>query len=135
MKDSDSISKKSSSDSENLVNKIVPEMPIDKRTKAYKEWVKKYGQEASDSNEIPDMPKDKRTKAYKEWVKQYGVQEVTSDKSEKKSSKKVSKSKTKTSGLDKLVSDFNEKINSDDWFNKRKDIEELRSKINSTLPK
>ena len=133
MKDSDSISKKSSSDSENLVNKIVPEMPKDKRTKAYKEWVKKYGQEASDSNEIPDMPKDKRTKAYKEWVKQYGVQEVTSDKSEKKSSKKVSKSKTKTSGLDKLVSDFIEKIDSDDWFNKRKDIEELRSKINSTL--
>ena len=90
MKDSDSISKKSSSDSENLVNKIVPEMPKDKRTKAYKEWVKKYGQKASDSNEIPEMPKDKRTKAYKEWVKQYGGQEVTSDKSEKKSSKKDS---------------------------------------------
>ena len=84
MKDSDSISKKSSSDSENLVNKIVPEMPKDKRTKAYKEWVKKYGQEASDSNEIPEMPKDKRTKAYKEWVKQYGDKEITSDKSEKK---------------------------------------------------
>ena len=133
MKDSDSISKKSSSDSENLVNKIVPEMPKDRRTKAYKEWVKKYGQEASDSNEIPDMPKDKRTKAYKEWVKQYGVQEVASDKLEKKSSKKVSKSKSKTSGLDKLVSDFIEKIDSDDWFNKRKDIEELRSEINSTL--
>ena len=48
MKDSDSMSKKSSSDSENLVNKIVPEMPKDKRTKAYKEWVKKYGQKASD---------------------------------------------------------------------------------------
>ena len=40
MKDSDSISKKSSSDSENLVNNTVPEMPKDKRTKAYKEWVK-----------------------------------------------------------------------------------------------
>ena len=106
MKDSDSISKKSSSDSENLVNKIVPEMPKDKRTKAYKEWVKKYGQKASDSNEIPEMPKDKRTKAYKEWVKQYGGQEVTSDKSEKKPSKKDSKPKTKKSGLDKLVSDF-----------------------------
>ena len=133
MKDSDSISKKSSSDSENLVNKIVPEMPKDKRTKAYKEWVKKYGQEASDSNEIPEMPKDKRTKAYKEWVKQYGDQEVTSDNSEKKSSKKDSKSKTKKSSLDKLLSDFVEKIESDDWFNKRKNIEELRSKINSTL--
>jgi len=133
MKDSDSISKKSSSDSENLVNNTVPEMPKDKRTKAYKEWVKKYGQKASDSNEIPEMPKDKRTKAYKEWVKQYGGQEVTSDKSEKKPSKKDSKPKTKKSGLDKLVSDFIEKIESDDWFNKRKDIEELRSKINSTL--
>ena len=87
MKDSDSISKKSSSDSENLVNKIVPEMPKDKRTKAYKEWVKKYGQKASDSNEIPEMPKDKRTKAYKEWVKQYGGQEVTLDKSEKTDAK------------------------------------------------
>ena len=133
MKDSDSISKKSSSDSENLVNNTVPEMPKDKRTKAYKEWVKKYGQKASDSNEIPEMPKDKRTKAYKEWVKQYGGQELTSDKSEKKPSKKDSKPKTKKSGLDKLVSDFIEKIDSDDWFNKRKDIEELRSKINSTL--
>ena len=133
MKDSDSISKKSSSDSENLVNNTVPEMPKDKRTKAYKEWVKKYGQKASDSNEIPEMPKDKRTKAYKEWVKQYGGQEVTSDKSEKKPSKKDSKPKTKKSGLDNLVSDFIEKIESDDWFNKRKDIEELRSKINSTL--
>ena len=116
MKDSDSISKKSSSDSENLVNNTVPEMPKDKRTKAYKEWVKKYGQKASDSNEIPEMPKDKRTKAYKEWVKQYGGQEVTSDKSEKKPSKKDSKPKTKKSGLDKLVSDFIEKIESDDWF-------------------
>ena len=133
MKDSDSISKKSSSDSENLVNNTVPEMPKDKRTKAYKEWVKKYGQKASDSNEIPEMPKDKRTKAYKEWMKQYGGQEVTSDKSEKKPSKKDSKPKTKKSGLDNLVSDFIEKIESDDWFNKRKDIEELRSKINSTL--
>ena len=82
---------------------------------------------------VPTMPKDKRTKAYKEWVKQYGGQEVTSDKSEKKPSKKDSKPKTKKSGLDKLVSDFIEKIESDDWFNKRKDIEELRSKINSTL--
>ena len=51
----------------------------------------------------------------------------------KNSSKKDSKPKTKKSGLDKQVSDFIEKIESDDWFNKRKDIEELRSKINSTL--
>ena len=136
MKDSDSISKKSSSDSENLVNKIVPEMPKDKRTKAYKEWVKKYGQEASDSNEIPEipeMPKDKRTKAYKEWVKLYGDKGINSDKLEKKTSKKDSKPKTKKSSLNELVSNFVEIIESDDWFNKRKDVEELRSKINSIL--
>ena len=132
MKDSNKNRKKSSSDSVDPVKNTIPEMPKDKRTKAYKEWVKKYGQ-ILESNEIPEMPKDKRTKAYKEWVKQYGGQEVTSDKSEKKPSKKDSKPKTKKSGLDKLVSDFIEKIESDDWFNKRKDIEELRSKINSTL--
>ena len=43
MKDSDKKSKKSSSDSLDLVNNTIPEMPKDKRTKAYKEWVKKYG--------------------------------------------------------------------------------------------
>ena len=131
MKDSDLISKKSSSDSENLVNKVVPKMPKDKRTKAYKEWVKKYGQQASDSNEIPEMPKDKRTKAYKEWVKLYGDKGVNSDKLEKKPSKKDSKTKTKKSSLNELVSSFNEIIESDDWLNKRKDVEELRTKINS----
>ena len=133
MKDSDIISKKSSSDSENLVNKIVPEMPKDKRTKAYKEWVKKYGQEASDSNEIPEMPKDKRTKAYKEWVKQYGNHQVTSDKLEKKPSEQDSKLKFKNSSLHELVSNFVEITVSDSWFNNRKEIEELRSKINSNL--
>ena len=133
MKDSDLISKKSSSDSENLVNKVVPKMPKDKRTKAYKEWVKKYGQKASDSNEIPEMPKDKRTKAYKEWVKLYGDKGINSDKLEKKASKKDSKPKTKKSSLNELVSSFVEIIESDDWFNKRKDVEELRSKINSIL--
>ena len=136
MKDSDLISKKSSSDSENLVNKVVPKMPKDKRTKAYKEWVKKYGQKASDSNEIPEipeMPKDKRTKAYKEWVKLYGDKGINSDKLEKKTSKKDSKPKTKKSSLNELVSNFVEIIESDDWFNKRKDVEELRSKINSIL--
>ena len=133
MKDSDIISKKSSSDSENLVNKIVPEMPKDKRTKAYKEWVKKYGQEASDSNEIPEMPKDKRTKAYKEWVKQYGNHQVTSDKLEKKPSEQDSKPKFKNSSLHELVSNFVEITVSDSWFNNRKDIEELRLKINSNL--
>ena len=89
MKDSDLISKKSSSDSENLVNNKVPEMPKDKRTKAYKEWVSKYGQEVSDSSEIPEMPKDKRTKAYKEWVKKYGTLTISSDKPKTKSSKNL----------------------------------------------
>jgi thiaminase len=65
-------------------------MPKDKRTKAYKEWVKKYGSQTSESNVIPEMPKDKRTKAYKEWVKQYGDKKLpeksqgTSSKSDKK---------------------------------------------------
>ena len=72
MKDSKKKSKKSSSDSLDPVKNTIPEMPKDKRTKAYKEWVKKYGSQASESNVIPEMPKDKRTKAYKEWVKQYG---------------------------------------------------------------
>ncbi len=132
MKDSDSISKKSSSDSENLVNKIVPEMPKDKRTKAYKEWTKKYGQKGSDSNEIPEVPKDKRTKAYKEWVNKYGSQRISSKKSEKKDLIKDSKAKSK-SDLNYLVSSFVEIIGSNEWFNKRKDIEELRSKINASI--
>ncbi|MBT3503683.1 MAG: hypothetical protein HN471_04105, partial [Cryomorphaceae bacterium] len=49
MKDSNKKSKKSSSDSESPVKNIVPEMPKDKRTKAYKDWVKKYGEQSSDS--------------------------------------------------------------------------------------
>ena len=43
MKDSNKKSKKSSSDSKDPVKKIIPEMPKDKRTKAYKDWVKQYG--------------------------------------------------------------------------------------------
>ena len=42
MKDSNKKSKKSSSDSVNPVKSTIPEMPKDRRTKAYKEWVKKY---------------------------------------------------------------------------------------------
>ena len=76
MKDSDKKSKKSSSDSLDPVNNTIPEMPKDKRTKAYKEWVKNYGDLTSESNVIPEMPKDKRTKAYKEWMKQYGDQKL-----------------------------------------------------------
>ena len=133
MKDSDLISKKSSSDSENLVNNKVPEMPKDKRTKAYKEWVSKYGQEVSDSSEIPEMPKDKRTKAYKDWVKQYGASTISSSKPKTKSSKKESIPKKEKYTFSDLVSNFIEIIESNEWFNRRKEIEELRSKINSIL--
>ena len=45
MKDSNKKSEKSSSDSENPVKKIIPEMPKDKRTKVYKEWIEKYGEQ------------------------------------------------------------------------------------------
>ena len=74
-------------------------MPKDKRTKAYKEWVKKYGSQASESNVIPEMPKDKRTKAYKEWVKQYGDQKSPSK--SKKTSSKSDKNLNKKIGLKK----------------------------------
>ena len=133
MKDSDLISKKSSSDSENLVNNKVPEMPKDKRTKAYKEWVSKYGQEVSDSSEIPEMPKDKRTKAYKDWVIKYGTSTISSNKPKTKSSKKDSIPKKEKYTFGELVSNFIEIIESSEWFNRRKEIEELRSKINSIL--
>ena len=133
MKDSDLISKKSSSDSENLVNNKVPEMPKDKRTKAYKEWVSKYGQEVSDSSEIPEMPKDKRTKAYKDWVIKYGASTISSNKPKTKSSKKDSIPKKEKYTFGELVSNFIEIIESSEWFNRRKEIEELRSKINSIL--
>jgi hypothetical protein len=133
MKDSDLISKKSSSDSENLVKNKVPEMPKDKRTKAYKEWVSKYGQEVSDSSEIPEMPKDKRTKAYKDWVKQYGDSTISSGKPKTKSSKKESIPKKEKYTFSDLVSNFIEIIESNEWFNRRKEIEELRSKINTIL--
>ena len=92
MKDSNKKSKKSSSDSESPVKNIVPEMPKDKRTKAYKDWVKKYGEQSSDSTIIPEMPKDKRTKAYKDWVKQYGSEESPSKNSSKKDGTKKTKS-------------------------------------------
>jgi len=145
MKDSNKKSKKSSSDSESPVKNIVPEMPKDKRTKAYKDWVKKYGEQSSDSTIIPEMPKDKRTKAYKDWVKQYGSEESPSKKSSKKDGTKKTKStepkKTKAKAkntkvnLEDLVTSFIDFINSDNWFHKRKEIEDLRSKINLSLKK
>ncbi len=136
MKDSNKKSKKSSSDSVDPVNNTSPEMPKDKRTKAYKEWVKKYGDQTSESNIIPEMPKDKRTKAYKEWVKQYGDQKLplknqdTSSKSDKKETKKV---RSKKESLSDNVNLFGELINLSDWFTKRKKIEELRTVINTIL--
>ena len=138
MKDSNKKSKKSSSDSVDPVKNTIPEMPKDKRTKAYKEWVKKYGDQILESNDIPEMPKDKRTKAYKEWVKQYGDQKLpsknkkTSSKSEKKVTKKIGSKKVT---LSDNVNQFEELINSKEWFTKRKEIEELRSVINTILKK
>ena len=138
MKDSDKKSKKSSSDSLDLVNNTIPEMPKDKRTKAYKEWVKKYGDLTSESNVIPEMPKDKRTKAYKEWMKQYGYQKLPSknqDTSSKSDKKETKKSRSKKGSLSENINLFEELINSNEWFNNRKEIEELKSVINNTLKK
>ena len=136
MKDSNKKSKKSSSDSENPVKKIIPQMPKDKRTKAYKEWIKKYSEQNSDSKNIPEMPKDKRTKAYKDWVKQYGKEKSEIKKSDKKTDK-IKKVKTKVikANLEDLVTSFVDFINSEEWFHKRKEIEDLRGKINLSLKK
>ena len=136
MKDSNIKSKKSSSDSENPVKNIIPEMPKDKRTKAYKEWIEKYGEQSSDSTNIPEMPKDKRTKAYKDWVKQYGNVISNVEKSVKKTNeiKKVKTKINKTKLID-LVNSFVEFINSEEWFHKRKEIEDLKTKINLSLKK
>ena len=138
MKDSNKKSDKSSSDSISPVKNTIPEMPKDKRTKAYKEWVKKYGNQTLESNVIPEMPKDKRTKAYKDWVKQYGDIKVPSKEekvSSKSNKKQTKKTKTKKSSLSEKVDLFQEHINSEDWFNKRKEIEELRSNINTLIKK
>ena len=138
MKDSNKKSDKSSSDSISPVKNTIPEIPKDKRTKAYKEWIKKYGDQALESNVIPEMPKDKRTKAYKDWVKQYGDNKVPSKEekvSSKSNKKQTKKTKTKKSSLSDKVDLFQEHINLEDWFNKRKQIEELRSNINTLIKK
>ena len=138
MKDSNKKSDKSSSDSNSPVKNTIPEMPKDKRTKAYKEWIKKYGDQTLESNVIPEMPKDKRTKAYKDWVKQYGDHKVPSEKvevSSKSNKKETKKAKVKKSSLSNKVDLFQEQINSEDWFKKRKEIEELRSNINTLIKK
>ena len=138
MKDSNKKSDKSSSDSISPVKNTIPEMPKDKRTKAYKEWIKKYGDQTLESNVIPEMPKDKRTKAYKDWVKQYGDNKAPSKEEKvfsKSNKKQTKKTKTKKSSLSEKVDLFQEHINSEDWFNKRKEIEELRSNINTLIKK
>ena len=143
MKDSNKKSKKSSSDSENPVKNLIPEMPKDKRTKAYKEWLEKYGKQSSDSTDIPETPKDKRTKAYKDWVKQYG-NETSNNKVSTKKTKKITKLNTKDSkktirkkktSLVDLVTSFEDLTNSEEWFHKRKEIEEFKSNINLLLKK
>ena len=143
MKDSNKISKKSSSDSKNPVKNTIPEMPKDKRTKAYKDWVKQYGNEISDSKMIPEMPKDKRTKAYKDWVKQYGNEKIPSKKTStkdeavriKSSEVKKTKPKVKKDNLEELINSFIDFVNSEEWFHKRKEIESLKTRINLSLKK
>ena len=143
MKDSNKISKKSSSDSKNPVKNIIPEMPKDKRTKAYKDWVKQYGEKTLDSKMIPEMPKDKRTKAYKDWMKQYGNEETpskkssTKDEAKKIKSPEVKKTKPKVNkeNLEELINSFIDSVNSEEWFHKRKEIESLKTRINLSLKK
>ncbi|MFL2628474.1 MAG: DUF349 domain-containing protein, partial [Candidatus Marisimplicoccus sp.] len=158
MKDSKNKLKKSSSESQILENKTAPPMPKDKRTKQYKEWYKKYGEidkkeskstskeskstskeskSKKESINIPLMPKDKRTKEYKEWYKKYG--EI--DKKESKSTSKESKSKKEEFKINKkiklkdLVILFNDKIESDKWMSTRKEIEEIKKRIEIELSK
>ena len=152
MKDSKNKLKKSSSESQILETKTAaPPMPKDKRTKEYKEWYKKYGEidkketkstskkskSKKESISIPPMPKDKRTKDYKEWYKKYG--EI--DKKETKSTSKKSKSKKEDSKINKniklkdLVILFNDKIESDKWMSVRKEIEEIKKRIEIELSK
>jgi hypothetical protein len=140
MKDSNKKSKKSSSDSENPVKNIIPEMPKDKRTKAYKEWLEKYDKQSSDSTDIPKMPKDKRTKAYKDWVKLYGNEISNNKESTKKTTRLITKDSKKTirkkkNSLVDLVNSFEDLINSEEWLHKRKEIEEFKSNINLLLKK
>ncbi len=136
MKDSNKKSRKSSSDFIDPVKNNVPEMPKDKRTKAYKEWVKKYGDQTLKSVSIPEMPKDKRTKAYKEWSKKYGDYKLTltnKEPSTKSDEKNTKKNKTKSDDFSDKLNLFVEYINSENWFKKRKEIEELRSSISKKI--
>ena len=135
MKDSNKKSIKSSSDSENPEKSIVPLMPKDKRTKAYKEWFEKYGGKATELDKIPEMPKDKRTKAYKQWFKEYGDKVSIKESSTKKTSSEKKEVKSKKESLSDLVISFQQETTSDKWYQRRKDIEVLRSKINLLIDK
>tara|TARA_B100001057_G_scaffold236611_1_gene236900 strand:+ start:8893 stop:10821 length:1929 start_codon:yes stop_codon:yes gene_type:complete len=135
MKDSNKKSIKSSSDSENPEKSIVPLMPKDKRTKAYKEWFEKYGGKATELDKIPEMPKDKRTKAYKQWFKEYGDKVSIKESSTKKTSSEKKEVKSKKESLSDLVISFQQETASDKWYQRRKDIEVLRSKINLLIDK
>ena len=154
MKDSKNKLEKSSSESKILEPKIIPPMPKDKRTKEYKEWYKKYGEIKADTKvssvrktktkkkslkqikEVlvtPPMPKDKRTKQYKEWHKKYGE---AKEKTETSSSTKKKESKVKKSiKLKDLVSLFNTKVESENWIGERKEIEDIKNKIEVGLKK
>ena len=154
MKDSKNKLEKSSSESKILEPKIIPPMPKDKRTKEYKEWYKKYGEIKADTKvssvrktktkkkslkqikEVlvtPPMPKDKRTKQYKEWHKKYGE---AKGKTETSSSTKKKESKVKKSiKLKDLVSLFNTKVESENWIGERKEIEDIKNKIEVGLKK
>ena len=82
---------------------------------------------------IPPMPKDKRTKEYKEWYKKYGE---AKEKTETSSSTKKKESKVKKSiKLKDLVSLFNTKVESENWIGERKEIEEIKNKIEAGLKK
>ena len=154
MKDSKNKLEKSSSESKILETKTIPPMPKDKRTKEYKEWHKKYGKIKADTKvssvrktktkkkslkqikEVlvtPPMPKDKRTKEYKEWHKKYGE---AKEKTETSSSTKKKESKAKKSiKLKDLVSLFTTKVESENWIGERKEIEEIKNKIEVGLKK
>jgi len=152
MKDSKNKLKKSSSESKILENKTVPPMPKDKRTKEYKEWYKKYGEipqkdkkssskkitkQGKKATDIPLMPKDKRTKEYKEWYKKYGeIPQKDKKSSSKKSEPKIDVDKIKKNiKLKDLVILFDDKVESQDWVSKRKDIEEIKKRIEIELRK
>ena len=110
-------------------------MPKDKRTKAYKEWFEKYGGKATELDKIPEMPKDKRTKAYKQWFKEYGDKVSIKESSTKKTSSEKKEVKSKKESLSDLVISFQQETASDKWYQRRKDIEVLRSKINLLIDK